>query len=318
MKKTKHTILTALTFTAALQMASASNVNAITEDELGAIGVQVPFKASEQEVQDVYGPPPTYDEPVTTAQIVETTIQQTSTSTTTVYGPPAWFRTTSTVSDIVNMTTTTMPAPVYGPPQMFYQPGDLNGDRSSDVFDVIYLRKLLLKNMEGDPAWEEIYADVNGDGEFNIADLVALQNYLLGKTPDLTTPPETTTTTAAEPTTTSTTSKMMVELMYGPPVIKTTTSATGITTTTETTTRMMVELMYGPPVIPTTFDWKDPLTTTKASTTKKPPKTTTTTTTTSSFEPIVTLDPGDFPIQLMYGPPEYFDKNYDKFTPEEK
>ena len=308
MKKTKHTILTALTLTAALQIASASNVNAITEDELGAIGVQVPFKASEQEVQDVYGPPPTYDEPVTTAQIVETTIQQTSTSTTTVYGPPAWFRTTSTVSDIVYMTTTTMPAPVYGPPQMFYQPGDLNGDRSSDVFDVIYLRKLLLKNMEGDPAWEEIYADVNGDGEFNIADLVALQNYLLGKTPDLTTPPETTT-TAAEPTTTSTTSKMMVELMYGPPVIKTTTSATGITTTTETTTRMMVELMYGPPVIPTTFDWKDPLTTTKASTTKKPPKTTTTTTTTSSFEPIVTLDPGDFPIQLMYGPPEYFDKN---------
>lgn len=318
MKKTKHTILTALTFTAALQMASASNVNAITEDELGAIGVQVPFKASEQEVQDVYGPPPTYDEPVTTAQIVETTIQQTSTSTTTVYGPPAWFRTTSTVGDIVDMTTTTLPAPVYGPPQMFYQPGDLNGDRSSDVFDVIYLRKLLLKNMEGDPAWEEIYADVNGDGEFNIADLVALQNYLLGKTPDLTTPPETTTTTAAEPTTTSTTSKMMVELMYGPPVIKTTTSATGITTTTETTTRMTVELMYGPPVIPTTFDWKKPLTTTKASTTKKPPKTTTTTTTTSSFEPIVTLDPGDFPIQLMYGPPEYFDKNYDKFTPEEK
>lgn len=67
MKKTKHTLLTAMTFTAALQMASASNVNAVPNDN--AIPTpSLKYDPAAEDVQDVYGPAPYYGEdPVTTA-----------------------------------------------------------------------------------------------------------------------------------------------------------------------------------------------------------------------------------------------------------
>ena len=325
MKKTKHTVLTALTFTAALQMATASNVNAVTEDEIGAIGVQTPFNAAEQEIQDVYGPAPDYYDEPTTTQIIETAITNTTTQIITTYGPPAlrWTddETTTTTPWYEEETYTTMPAPVYGPPQMFYQAGDLNGDNSVDVFDVIQMRKLLLKNMEGNPMWEEIYADVNGDNEFNIADIVAMQNYILGRVPDFVTPlkNDTTTTTSTtapdeEPATTTTIDWSTVVPLYGPPeVLETYTYPYYTYPTTTTTNRFDVQLMYGPPIsrpwdgdiIGTTYVEE----TTTKTTSKKPKKTTTTTSSiqTTTTTSLPEFDPIDTTVQLMYGPPEYFE-----------
>lgn len=59
--------------------------------------------------------------------------------------------------------------------------GDINSDKEVDVFDMIEMRKLLASNFANAPA----SADTNGDGEFNIADAVTLQNYLLGQINEL-------------------------------------------------------------------------------------------------------------------------------------
>ena len=101
MKKTKHTLLTAMTFTAALQMASASNVNAVPNDN--AIPTpSLKYDPAAEDVQDVYGPAPYYGEdPVTTA--VSTAVAQTNTTTVTLYGPPAWL-----TSDYTTSTSTTI------------------------------------------------------------------------------------------------------------------------------------------------------------------------------------------------------------------
>lgn len=347
MKKTKHTLLTALTFTAALQTATVANVNAVTEDEIGAIGVQVPFNAAAQEIQDVYGPAPNYnDPPVTTTGPWETTIstavEATNTTTVCLYGPTSAYTPTSTTTrvtetlygppwvfpgytgtmpDDIVTTTTTEPSEIYGPPIAFYEPGDLNGDGSVDVFDVIKLRKMLLQNMKGDPSWEENFADINEDNEFGVADLVAMQNYLLGRTHDFKTKLSTTTTTTStsetEPATTTTIDWSIVVPLYGPPEVLSTYTYPYYTyppetTMTTVTPDITMQLMYGPPA---TRPWDD-LTrttfieeTTTKTTTKKPRKTTTktssiqTTTTTSLPE----FDPIDTTVQLMYGPPEYFE-----------
>ena len=238
MKKTKHTLLTAMTFTAALQMASASNVNAVPNDN--AIPTpSLKYDPAAEDIQDVYGPAPYYGEdPVTTAVSTATTV--------TLYGPP---------------------------PAYYYEKGDINGDGSVDVFDVIGMRKMILSNMSYNP-FVQAY-DANGDNEINIADLVALQNYLLGRSSDFIHEPETTA-----------------------PVTETT-----LDTTTTTLPSWEVESLYGPPVIPTTAKEFNTNTTTK-----KPKKTTTTTSTTTTTYDIEEphFDPIDTTVQPMYGPPEYF------------
>ena len=53
--------------------------------------------------------------------------------------------------------------------------GDLNGDKTVDVYDLIALRKAVLKKAciaEG---------DFNKDKELGVADLVSMQSFLLGK-----------------------------------------------------------------------------------------------------------------------------------------
>lgn len=271
MKKTKHTLLTAMTFTAALQMASASNVNAVPNDN--AIPTpSLKYDPAAEDVQDVYGPAPYYGEdPVTTA--VSTAVAQTNTTTVTLYGPPAWLTSDYTTSTSTTIERTEIPT-LYGPPPAYYyEKGDINGDGSVDVFDVIGMRKMILSNMSYNP-FVQAY-DANGDNEINIADLVALQNYLLGRSSDFIHEPETTA-----------------------PVTETT-----LDTTTTTLPSWKVELLYGPPVIPTTAKEFNTNTTTK-----KPKKTTTTTSTTTTTYDIEEphFDPIDTTVQPMYGPPEYF------------
>ena len=60
-----------------------------------------------------------------------------------------------------------------------YIKGDITGDNRVDVFDMIMFRKLYTDKLKKDT---DIYAvDMNEDLEFTIADLVALNNYLLNK-----------------------------------------------------------------------------------------------------------------------------------------
>lgn len=59
--------------------------------------------------------------------------------------------------------------------------GDLNSDKKVDVFDMIEMRKLIANNFTDAPA----SADTNGDGEFSVADAVALQQYLVGQIKEL-------------------------------------------------------------------------------------------------------------------------------------
>ena len=247
MKKTKQTFLTALTFTAALQLANTASVNAVTEEEIGSIGVQVPFNAEMQEIQDVYGPAPDYNYPEVTTATIETALNQTTTEIITTYGPPA-FRTNTTETTIQSTTET-----LYGPPRAYFT-GDFNNDDSVDVFDLIHLKKMLLNKMKDTSSFGSIAADVNRDGEFNVADLVAMQNYILGRIPDLTTPLETTTTTGLKTDTTTTSTITFkpeltdVYLMYGPP--PTTLRTDDIFTTTTTTFAPITDMlqpMYGPP-----------------------------------------------------------------------
>lgn len=55
--------------------------------------------------------------------------------------------------------------------------GDINSDKKVDVFDMIEMRKLLANNFADAPD----SADTNGDGEFSVADAVALQQYIVGQ-----------------------------------------------------------------------------------------------------------------------------------------
>ena len=307
MKKTKHTLLTAVALTAAMNMASASNVNAV-----GLSGADAPAQGKQasgfEEFQAVYGPPPDYyNDPADDQDTVTTTtpvqskydpasdeIQDvygpapfyyddpvTTTCIQTTYGPPVWMwdtettttvsrgtTTTTSIENIISDTTAPIPAPVYGPPPIFYENGDINGDQVIDSLDMVVFRKYLLN--EDTPEWLKQEMDVNLDGEFNIGDLVTLQNFILGRSHELTLP----------------------QPAYGPPLDFEGASENVTTTSTRKT---------------------------KPLTTPNKNKTTTTTATTSVFdEPIHTLDPSDMPIQLMYGPPEYFGLDPETFQPKEK
>ncbi len=60
--------------------------------------------------------------------------------------------------------------------------GDLNEDTNVDSFDLVMARKILIESIKGNNVsnLSVIRADINMDGKFNVADLVALNRFLLG------------------------------------------------------------------------------------------------------------------------------------------
>ncbi|MBP3268953.1 MAG: hypothetical protein J6M07_11660, partial [Ruminococcus sp.] len=154
MKKTKQTLLTAAAFAAAMNMSAAGNVNAVTLSEAELPASLANYDPSADEIQDVYGPAPNYnDDPVTTETLMTQTVPIT-TEIQTTYGPPIWRwddTSTTSIDTTTTTSTTTVPVPlygpmpayttttteplaqlVYGPPQIFYQKGDINGDQVVD------------------------------------------------------------------------------------------------------------------------------------------------------------------------------------------
>ena len=106
------------------------------------------------------------------------------TTTTTIDHEDDPFYTTTTTSNLEEFftTTTTEPQPVYGPPIEYFL-GDVNLDGSVDSFDVLSVRKMLVKGTDqyGEEYKEAYYGDMNNDGKLNIADLLLLQKFVLGK-----------------------------------------------------------------------------------------------------------------------------------------
>ena len=90
--------------------------------------------------------------------------------------------TSTQTAQFMTTTTTTAPQLVYGPP-LQDNVGDVNLDGLVDSFDVLAVRKMLIKGVErySDGFMEAYYADMNNDGKLTIADLILLQRYLLGK-----------------------------------------------------------------------------------------------------------------------------------------
>lgn len=300
MKKTKQTLLTAAAFAAAMNMSAVGNVNAVTLSEAELPASMANYDPSADEIQDVYGPAPNYnDDPVTTETLMTQPVL-TTTEIQTTYGPPIWrwddtttTPTTSTTTETVPLygpmpaytttTTTTEPLvqPVYGPPQIFYQKGDINGDQVVDSLDMVVFRKHLLD--EETPEWLRHTMDINQDGDFNVGDLVALQNYLLGRRPDF--------------------FYVNPQPTYGPP-------------------EDFPQPDYGP--LPDYDEGQDTeqLSATTNTTMPANGKNNKTRTTTTTSEPVIevpvtSLDPEDMPVQLMYGPPEYFGLDPETFQPKE-
>lgn len=242
MKKTVQTMMTAAMFAATINMipsgTSAGTVSASASD----------YNPYAEEWQDVYGPPETMPVVTSTLPAPITTVPSTvygppiawntttepatkplitgfnpeQMTTVAVYGPPIAWNTTTAPVETVPEPTNTIPAAVYGPPVAWI--GDVNSDNRLDVFDMIELRKLYI---EGATDWDDLYrADVNEDGAINIADLVMLQNYLLGKTENLreklpepvpTEPQKSYVNTTNTTNTTNTVTEPIPEPVYGPP-----------------------------------------------------------------------------------------------------
>ncbi|MBO5571884.1 MAG: dockerin type I repeat-containing protein [Ruminococcus sp.] len=303
MKKTKQTLLTAAAFAAAMNMSAAGNVNAVTLSEAELPASLANYDPSADEIQDVYGPAPNYnDDPVTTETLMTQTVPIT-TEIQTTYGPPIWRwddTSTTSIDTTTTTSTTTVPVPlygpmpayttttteplaqlVYGPPQIFYQKGDINGDEVVDSLDMVSFRKYLLD--EETPEWLRYVMDINQDGDFNVGDLVALQNYLLGRNKDF--------------------FSGIPQPVYGPP-------------------DDFPQTEYGP--MPDYDEGQDTeqLSATTNTTMPANGKNNKTKTTTTTSEPVIevpvsSLDPEDMPVQLMYGPPEYFGLDPETFQPKE-
>lgn len=235
MKKTVQTVLTATMFAVALGTMPSGTAETSSATD---------YNPAMDEWQGVYGPPPvtttlaetTYAQPVygtypywetTPVETVTTAFNPEQMTTVAVYGPPiAWGTTTAPVPETVP-TTMAVPVPVYGPPTAWL--GDVDGDGRIDVFDMIELRKAYISGLT-ENSWIDFYrADINKDGEIGVADLVMLQNYLLGNIENFdnritelhgtvsTEPPKSyadTTTTAIVPSET----EPVPECVYGPPV----------------------------------------------------------------------------------------------------
>lgn len=227
MKKTVQTIMTAAMFAAAINTipsgtpaktvsASAVDYNPAVEETQDVYGPPPVTTITEPMVQPVYGPSPYW---TTTPVSEETVTSPTTTVPATVYGPPIAWDTTTEPVETVPATTGFPTVPVYGPPIAWI--GDMNMDGRLDVFDMIELRKAYTEGgVSG--GWLDLYrADVNQDGAIGIADLVMLQNYLLGKTDSFNDQPSDPVTTEPEyadtPVTTST--APIPAPVYGPPNI---------------------------------------------------------------------------------------------------
>lgn len=59
--------------------------------------------------------------------------------------------------------------------------GDFNDDLRVDSFDLVAARKELLNQLADRDYYSPGYKDINHDGDFNVADIVMLQSYILGK-----------------------------------------------------------------------------------------------------------------------------------------
>ena len=249
MKKTDKTALTAAMFAAALNLVP-----------MGANA----YDPEQEPIQDVYGPPviaeTTYDpgeEPIQDVYGPPWMFTETTTETTTtmrfepLYGPPdvissalaerEKYTTPTTIATEDPVTTTKENfAAVYGPAPM---PGDVYLDGKVDSFDLVRMRKLLFEENPSQIAlWN---ADVNKDGDFNIADLVLLNRFLLGQTKVLGKEAQN------EPIVTTTTTDPVAEVIrttqtvYGPPQVVSSMLAERETSTTTTTPNFAP--VYGPP-----------------------------------------------------------------------
>ena len=56
-----------------------------------------------------------------------------------------------------------------------YTTGDVNGDETIDILDVVISVNIVLGSTESNPA-----ADINGDGIINVLDIILLINIILG------------------------------------------------------------------------------------------------------------------------------------------
>lgn len=266
MKKTPKTILMAALF--------ASAINAVST---GAVTGNADYVPSEEQMQNAYGPPvieETTTPPTVTDPITETTTDMacvygpppnysTITTQTTiqtipvpVYGPPNYSTTTktqTTAKDPITETTTEL-AGVYGPPPV--SNGDINDDGRIDVFDFIELKKMITNDMaQPVESYKAYKADVNHDEQVGMADLVMLNNYLLGKIDNfydnIIPEPQPTTTRYYDNTTvntvTTTTDIAIPAPVYGPPSWFTTETKATITTT-NTTTQPVPQPEYGAPI----------------------------------------------------------------------
>jgi len=138
--------------------------------------------------------------------------------------------------------------------------------------------------MRRPPEWLRHTMDINQDGDFNVGDLVALQNYLLGRTRDF--------------------FYVNPQPTYGPPIDD------------------FPQTEYGP--LPDYDEGQDTEQLSETTNTTMPVngKNNKTRTTTTTSEPVIevpvtSLDPEDMPVQLMYGPPEYFGLDPETFQPKE-
>ena len=174
MKKTIHTLLTAAMFAVSNAMAMPAvaedgNTGRPVVDPVETIRLEDPNWNSGQQEND--------PQVTTTTKLIEAT----KTTTVTLYGV---CPSTTTIRDIYQMTTTTTtaPQPVYGPPLQDFV-GDVNFDGYVDSFDILAVRKMLVKGTErySDAQMEAYYADMNNDGKLSISDLILLQQYVLGK-----------------------------------------------------------------------------------------------------------------------------------------
>ena len=133
-------------------------------------------------------------------------------------------------------------SPLYGPPEVLLPKGDVNMDANVDIFDLIIMKRSILSGEELGYSSLKL-ADVNGDGEFNIADVVSMQHFLNGSETYYVKYSDeelglTTTTTISD-------IENCIQTSYGPPVTQITTQSdieTIITTFTTT-----VQAVYGPP-----------------------------------------------------------------------
>ena len=256
MKKNLQTLLTAAAFASVIGGANVQNVNAadMSGMKLNGNNSTEDYAPEKDEVQGVYGPPEWFDNQneniVTTPDFAYDDYEN-------LFGVAT---TTEDITEVfVTATTTAQPQLAYGPIWVMLVKGDVTGDYKIDALDMAKMRSMLVTG-EGASYGLGKVADVNGDGEFNIADLVSLRNYMLGVTKKYEIPEEqvvqlSTTTTSPyediEPIITAT-DETWHATVYGPPeyfgitselekLITTTTTSTPITT-------------YGPPAMRHFYD----------------------------------------------------------------